>query len=98
MDTVVVESCHSIWVFDPDRMRFCRILKGIEVAHRRVITEWRPYSALEMDQPAETFTVYLNPARTRLIRSWRHGEDCAECGGRTTVELSLQDIRHSVPV
>jgi hypothetical protein len=30
MDTVIVESCHSTWVFDLTRMRFCRILKGIE--------------------------------------------------------------------
>ena len=29
MDVVILESCHSTWVFDLARMRFCRILRGI---------------------------------------------------------------------
>ena len=98
MDAVVLESCHSTWVFDPAGMRFCRILKGIEVAHRTVSTEWRPYWDLEFHPRDETFTVYLNVTRTRLIRSWRHTQHCLQCGGHETSELSLDDIRDAVHV
>ena len=95
-DAFVLESCHSTWVFDPYRLQFCRILKGIEVACRSVSTEWRPYWQLELDPWAEGFTVYLNASRTRLIRSWRHTRDCAQCGGGETTELSLEDIQRVV--
>ncbi|MGO8870350.1 MAG: hypothetical protein ACLQPH_02930 [Acidimicrobiales bacterium] len=98
MDTVIVESCHSTWVFDSTRMRFCRILKGIEVAHRSVSTEWRSYTNLEFSPRDETFTVYLNVRHTRLIRSWRHTRGCLQCRGHETSELSLDDIRHAVHV
>ncbi|MGD0748927.1 MAG: hypothetical protein ABSB68_14060 [Acidimicrobiales bacterium] len=98
MDTVILESCHSTWVFDSARMRFCRILKGIEFAKRSVSTEWRPYWDLEINPGDETFTVYLNATRTRVIRSWRHTKDCVQCGGHETTELSLEDIRHAVHV
>ncbi len=98
VDAVILESCHSTWVFDSTRMQFCRILKGIEVAHRSVSTDWRPYWDLEINPHEETFTVYLNVARTRLIQSWRHTHDCVQCGLHETTELSLEDIRHAVHV
>jgi hypothetical protein len=96
MDAVIVQSCHSTWVFDPDRMRFCRILKGIEVAHRLVSTDWRPYSHLKVDPGAETFCVYLDSSRTHLIRTWRHTQNCAQCGVHETTELSVEDIQTAV--
>jgi hypothetical protein len=89
----VFESCNSTWVFDPEHMRFRRILKGIEVDHRAVFTEWRSYFGLEVADDSEAFTVLLNPEGSRLIRSWRHTGDCAQCGGQVTAELSLEDIR-----
>ncbi len=94
MTTVVFESCNSTWVFDADHMRFRRILKGVEVEDRAVVTEWRPYFGLEAADDSEAFTVLLNPEGTRLIRSWRHTGpgDCAQCGGHATAELSLDDI------
>ncbi|HWE68321.1 MAG TPA: hypothetical protein VG298_16895 [Acidimicrobiales bacterium] len=98
MEEIILESCHSTWVFNTHRMTFCRILKGIEVSHRPVSTEWRPYSYLEMDPEAETFSIYLNADRSRLIRSWRHTHDCAQCGGHETAELSLEDIRNALHV
>jgi hypothetical protein len=98
MNLIILESCHSTWIFDSRQLRFCRILKGIEVRHRRISTEWRPYWDLEVDPHGQTFTVYLNEARTRLIRSSRHWEDCAECKGYETIELSLEDISHAVAV
>ncbi|HLM94676.1 MAG TPA: hypothetical protein VK283_00090 [Acidimicrobiales bacterium] len=96
MHVIILESCHSTWIFEPRQLRFCRILKGIEVGRRRVSTEWRPYRDLEIDPHHAGFTVYLDEARTRLIRSVRHTEGCAGCGGYETVELSLEDIRRSV--
>jgi len=98
MDVIIVESCHSTWIFDPDRMRFCRILKGIEVAYGSVSTDWRPYWKLEVDPDAETFCVYLNGSRSRLIKTWRHTPDCAQCGVHETTELSLEDIHTAVHV
>jgi hypothetical protein len=91
-DVVVLESCHSTWIFDPRQLQFCRILKGIEVDLRPVVTEWRPYWQLHLDPQGEGFTVYLNAARTRLLRSWRHTRNCDQCGGSGTAELSLEDI------
>jgi hypothetical protein len=80
VEPIVVESCHSTWIFDPSRRRFCRILKGIKAAGRSVNTAWQPYWQLDLDPFAEDFTVYVTPSRNRLIRSWRHGQDCRQCG------------------
>ena len=96
VDAIVLESCHSTWIFDREQKQFCRILKGLEVADRPVTTEWRPYSDLHLDPRTETFTVFLNAAHTRQVRSWRHTRDCDQCGGHETAELSLDDIRRVV--
>lgn len=92
LDTLVLESCHSTWIFDPRRLEFCRILKGVEVGGRSVVTDWRPYWQVQLDTESEAFTVHLNAAGTRLIRSWRHASNCEQCGASRTVELSLEDI------
>jgi hypothetical protein len=92
VSSTVFESCNSTWIFDSQHMRFRRILKGIEVDDRAVFTAWRPYFGLEVAEDSEAFTVLLNPEGTRLIRSWRHAGDCAQCGGHRTAELSLEDI------
>ena len=89
---LVFESCHSSWVFDTERRRFRRILKGIEVNDHRVSTEWRTYYGLFLSEESEAFTVLLNAEGTRMIRSWRHTRDCPECGGQVTAELSQADI------
>ena len=59
-------------------------------------TEWRPYYEVHLDFEAEGFTVYLNATRTRLIRSWRHTQDCSQCGGSETTELSVEDVQHAI--
>jgi hypothetical protein len=79
-------------VFDTERMRFRRILRGIEVDDRAVVTEWRPYFGLETTEGSEAFTVLLNPEGSRLIRSWRHTSDCEQCGGHATSEMALEEI------
>jgi hypothetical protein len=96
MSPTVFESCNSTWVFDQEHMRFRRILKGIEVEQRAVLTEWRPYFGLEVADDSEAFTVLLNPEGTRLIRSWRHTSECAQCNGHVTDELALEDIMTAV--
>lgn len=96
MNVITLESCHSTWIFDARQLRFCRILKGIDVGHRRVSTEWRPYWELDIDPLGKTFTVFLNEPRTRLIRSSIHTQKCVHCAGSQTTEISLEDIQRAV--
>ncbi len=93
MDVITVESCHSTWIFDPDRMRFCRILKGIQVAYGSVSTDWRPYWNLEVDPDAETFCVYLNPVRHDAApdQTLRHTQTVLSAVCKKPAELSLED-------
>ncbi len=93
VDTLVLESCHSTWVFDADRMRFRRVLKGLDLDARNASTAWRPYYGLELDPVSESFVVLLNPEGTRLLRSWRHVHHCPQCGGEATAELSVDELR-----
>lgn len=96
MNIITLDSCHSTWIFDARQLRFCRILRGIAAGQRRISTEWRPYRELEIDPHSKTFTVVLNEARTRLIRSSIHTQGCAHCTSSPTTELSLEDIRRAV--
>ena len=93
MEPTVLESCHSTWVFDTERMRFRRILKGLALASQQASTDWRPYFGLEIDPVSESFVVLLNPEGSRLLRSWRHVDRCSQCGGEATGELSLAEVR-----
>ena len=90
---VILESCHSTWLFDPARMRFRRILKGLDLDARNASTAWRPYFGLELDPISESFVVLLNSEGTRLLRSWRHVQHCPQCGGEATAELSIDELR-----
>jgi hypothetical protein len=92
---LILESCHSTWLFDPERMRFRRILKGLDLDARVASTSWRPYFGLELDPVTESFVVLLNPEGTRLLRSWRHVNHCPQCGGEATAELSVDDLRRA---
>jgi hypothetical protein len=96
VERLVLESCHSTWVFDTERHRFCRILKGIDMEQHPVATQWQTYYGLELKEDSEAFTVLLNPAGTRLIRSWRHTHDCLQCGGHVTGQISLEQIEVSL--
>jgi hypothetical protein len=95
-EPLTIESCHSTWIFDADRMRFRRILKGTEVAGQPVVTGWRSYARLEDPPDSETFTVYLNEAGSRMIRSWRHAADCAQCNEHLTTSMSLEKVRAAI--
>jgi hypothetical protein len=98
MEPLVLESCHSTWLFDTERMRFRRILKGLDLDSRRATTDWRPYFGLDLDPVSESFVVLLNSEGTRLLRSWRHVEHCSQCGGEATGELSLDELRTAARV
>ncbi len=83
-DALVIESCHSIWLFDRPGKRFRRILKGLDLGSAMARTAWRPYWELRADPAWESFVVVLNPDGSRLARAWRHREDCPHCGQPTT--------------
>jgi len=90
---LVLDSCHSTWVFDVVGRRFRRVLKGLDVDPAIAATDWRPYERLELAEGSEAFVVVLNSSGTRRIRSWRHVDGCGQCEGEQTVELSLDDLR-----
>jgi len=90
---LVLDSCHSTWVFDVVARRFRRVLKGLDIDPAIAATDWRPYERLELAEGSEAFVVVLNTSGTRRIRSWRHVDGCEQCDGEQTVELSLEDLR-----
>jgi hypothetical protein len=77
-----IDSTHSTWLFDTERMRFCRLPRGIDPSSITLDREWQPYFGLEID-PAGAFTVALNADHTRLLRAWREEPE-------PTKELELQ--------
>jgi hypothetical protein len=77
-----IDSTHSTWLFDQERMRFCRIPRGVDPSSLPLDRDWQAYYALEIDVSG-AFTVALNAERTRLLRAWREDPE-------STVELELQ--------
>ncbi|HXW80302.1 MAG TPA: hypothetical protein VEJ84_12430 [Acidimicrobiales bacterium] len=94
-DPVVVESCHSIWVFDSEQRRFQRLLKGLTAAGQPPATGWRPYFRVDFDLGSDAFVVLLNEDGSRLLRSWRHVEPCARCSDALTAELDISELREA---
>jgi len=89
----ILESCHATWLFDAENMQFRRIVKGVELEGHWVATHWHLLFGIELDEKSEGFTVFLNQEHTKMIRSWRHVQDCKQCGGHVTAELSLEDLQ-----
>jgi len=81
-----IQSTHSIWLFDVERMRFRRVPKGSDANAPSLDSDWEPYFALDVDSETGAFTVALNEDRTRLLRAWR--DDAA--GREGTGELKLE--------
>ena len=96
MDEIVIESCHSTWIIDRANSRFRRIVKSAHRSSTPAATEWQPCYGVEIDPLSESFVVLLNAEGTRLLRSWRHVEHCAQCGGDATVELSVDELRNAI--
>jgi hypothetical protein len=84
-----IDSCHSIWLFDTERMRFRRLPSGGDVDAPALERDWQPYYGLEIDADAGSFSVVLNEQRTRIIRSYRHTDPCPQCRDATG-ELTLE--------
>jgi hypothetical protein len=80
-----IESTHSVWMFDTERMRFRRVPRGADLSSPSLESDWEPYYGLEVDQETGAFTVALNEDRTRLLRAWR---DVGMSDG--TTELALE--------
>jgi hypothetical protein len=96
MSIRVLESCHSLWVFEPERKRFRRVPRGMRLDMPPPESEWTPYHRLELEPSSGAFAVALNEDGTRILRSWLHIEPCRHCGADQTGELSLEGIRRSV--
>ena len=77
-----IDSTHSTWIFDTERMRFCRMPRSAGPAPLPRESEWQPYYGLEL-AASGAFTVALNAEHTRLLRAWREDPE-------PTTELQLQ--------
>jgi hypothetical protein len=89
-----IESTHSTWIFDTERMRFRRLPKGADAASPSLESDWEPYFALDIDAETGAFTVALNEDRTRLLRAWRaDATPPAPAGPDHTTELSTNELR-----
>jgi hypothetical protein len=85
-----IDSTHSIWLFDTERMRFRRLPKGADPDAPALQSDWQPYFALDVDSHTGAFTVALNEDRTRLIRAWR--DDTGAPGDLGTGEVRLEAV------
>lgn len=83
-----LDSVHSVWLFDPERMRYRRLPQGADPGAPAIESDWEPYFALDVDEQTGTFTVALNEERTRLIRATRL-EQATEAD---TTELNLEVV------
>ena len=83
-----IDSTHSTWIFDTERMRFRRLPKGADPTTPSLESDWQPYFSLDVDPASGAFTVALNEDRTRLLRAWR--DDSAESDEASTKELRLE--------
>lgn len=92
----VLESCHSLWIFEPGRGRFRRVPRGTRLDMPPQENEWTPYFRLELDASSGAFSVGLNPDDTRVLRSWLHVDPCRHCSGDHTAELSVEALRRTL--
>jgi hypothetical protein len=92
-DVLVIESCHSTWLFDTEGRRFRRVLKGLDLDVDEASTGWRPYYQLDLDSRSDSFMVIVDPTGARALRAWRHVAGCPHCAGDVTAELPLADLR-----
>ncbi len=83
-----IESCNSLWLFEPDRREFCRLPRGADPS-AAVGAVWRQYFSLYEEPASGAFHVALDPDRTRWLASWRHVDPCPHCGDHPTSEMVL---------
>ncbi len=83
-----IESAHSLWLFDTERMRYRRLPREADPDAPSLESDWEPFYALDRDDEAGAFTVALNEDRTRLIRA----TTIEAAGDADTTELSLEIV------
>jgi hypothetical protein len=83
-----IDSCHSVWLFDTERMRFRRVPKEASIDSPALESDWVPYYGLEISAESGAFAVALNESRTRLLRSWRHTNPCEHCSSTAEVDVT----------
>ena len=66
-----IETANSLWLFEPDRMRFWRVPRGLDVNSPSTARAWQRYHRLVVDADTGAFTVWLDVDGTRLLRSYR---------------------------
>lgn len=86
-----IESTHSTWIFDTERMRFRRLPKGADPTSPSLESDWEPYFALDVDAETGAFTVALTEDRTRLLRAWR--ADVTPTAPDATSEVGTDELR-----
>jgi hypothetical protein len=89
-----IDSSHSTWIFDTERMRFRRVPKGTDPGALSLDRDWQAYYALEIDPETGAFTVALNEDRTRLLRAFRDDAP-ALSEAEPTKELRLEPSAES---
>lgn len=87
---IVIESCHSTWLFDEENRRFRRLPKG----HLSGIsTVWRSYDRLVVDDATNAFVALIDPPPgTRLLRSKRHVGPCGYSGGERAADKLFDEV------
>jgi hypothetical protein len=89
-----IDTSHSVWLFDTDRMRFRRAPKGTDLDAPSIDRDWETYFGLEIDEESGAFTVVLNEDGTRLLRSWREASPEPRTPPDATTELSVEVLRN----
>ncbi len=87
-----METCNSVWLFDPALMQFCRVPKGSDLGNA-VSAPWQRFYARFEDPDSGSFQVALDEDRTRWLSSWRHVDPCPRCGQETTQEVVMPPAR-----
>lgn len=97
-DLVYFESCNTSWCFDRQRLRFRRIPRRSSRQATNAdftVAAWEDYFALDLDDASGAFTVVLNEEESKLLRSWKHSENCSHCGDGAsshTEEISFSQL------
>ena len=96
-----IDTSHSIWLFDTERMRFRRMPRGADPTAPSFEGDWESYYALEIEDDG-SFTVALNPERTpspavvpRRRRRERGGRSGRAAGPRRHHGTAPRDGRRS---
>ncbi len=99
------ESCHTSWCFDEANLRFKRIPRprsGQAGSTDFALAKWERYFELSFSEDTDAFTVVLNEAESKLLRSWRHSETCSHCfGGESdfeTEEISVSQLNRLLEI